>query len=301
MNSKSITSVLMSLMLILCVSFGFAQETTENISEKLYKDYKNSGIEKTLKNYEKSPVKGNEYTFLSEPLNVLGYRLMGEGDLDAAEKVFLAQIEEYPNEANPYDSYADLLMEKGNEEKAKKHYKKAIDLSATMEDVEEKAQMLEASKSKLARLEGTGSALQFLEGSWATQNYNIQNGEKVLANEGTVEFTVNEDNTLLTGILRDKQGQYVGSRIIAYDAIDEEYDMAWVGNSLTGIEPSTIKIEKSTPSEIVMIEKFEENGKKRKIKHVLNKKSGEIAWDIHDLSNAESEKPVAHMNFKKNN
>ena len=301
MNSKSITSVLMSLMLVLCVSFGFAQETTENISEKLYKDYKNSGIEKTLKNYEKSPVKGDEYTFLSEPLNVLGYRLMGEGDLDAAEKVFLAQIEEYPNEANPYDSYADLLMEKGNEEKAKKHYKKAIDLSATMKDVEEKAQMLEASKSKLARLEGTGSALQFLEGNWATQNYGIQNGEKVLANEGTVEFTVNEDNTLLTGILRDKQGKYVGSRIIAYDAIDEEFDMVWVGNSLTGIEPSTIKIEKSTPTEIVMIEKFEENGQKKKIKHVLNKKSGEIAWDIHDISNSESENPVAHMNFKKNN
>lgn len=297
---KSITNVFMSLMLLLCMSFATAQETAENVTENLYKDYKQNGIEKTLKNYDKSPVKGNEYTFLSEPLNVLGYRLMGEGDLEAAEKVFLAQIDEYPNEANPYDSYADLLMEKGEEEKAKKHYKKAIDLSATMEDLEQKSQMLEASKTKLAKLEGAGAELQFLKGKWTMKNFGFQNGEKTLRNEGNVHFTTNEDETLLTGTLHSKSGDYIGTRIITYDAIDEEYDMIWIGNSLTGADPSTIKIEKSSPDEVVMIEKYEVNGEKRKAKHVLKKKSGEIAWDIHDLSNKEAENPVAHMSFKKN-
>ncbi|MCM8568116.1 hypothetical protein NE848_01930 [Gramella jeungdoensis] len=298
---KSITKLVMSLMLLFSMSFAFAQQTTENVTEKLYQDYKKNGIDKTLKNYDKNPVKGNEYTFLSEPLNVLGYRLMSEGDLEAAEKVFLAQIDEYPNEANPYDSYADLLMEKGDEAKAKKNYKKAIDLSATMEDLEEKAQMLEASKTKLAKLEGAGTELQFLEGKWSNKNYGFENGEKFLRNEGNVVFTTNEDKTVLTGTLHSKSGDYIGTRILTYDAVDEEYDMVWIGNSLTGIEPSTMKIEKSTPTEIVMIEKYEENGEKRKVKHILNRKSGEIAWDIHDLTNSEAKNPVAHMEFKKQN
>lgn len=297
---KSITKLFMCLMLLFSISLGVAQETTENVTEKLYKEYKQNGIDEALKNYEKSPAKGNEYTFLSEPLNVLGYRLMSEGDLPAAEKVFLAQIEEYPNEANPYDSYADLLMEKGDEAKAKKNYKKAIDLSATMDDLERKAQMLEASKTKLAKLEGAGTELQFLKGKWSIRNFGFQDGEKVLRNEGNVEFTTSEDKTILTGTLHDKSGKYIGTRIITYDAIDEEYDMVWIGNSLTGIDPSTIKIEKSTPNEIVMIEKYEENGQKKKAKHVLNRKSGEIAWDIHDLNNSEAKNPVAHMDFKKN-
>lgn len=299
MKSQSIAQVLTGLLFLFFISVGQAQESPENTSEKLYQDYKNNGIEKTLEAYKSSPANADEYTFLSEPLNVLGYRLMGEGDLEAAEKAFLAQIEEYPGEANPYDSYADLLMEKGDQEKARKHYKKAIELSATMEDVEAKAQMLEASKTKLAKLEGAGSELQFLKGNWATQNYGYRDGEKFLRNEGDVEFTVNDENHFLTGTLRDKSGNFVGRRIIAYDAVNEEYDMVWIGNSLNGIEPSTIKIQKSTPDEIVMIEKFEENGKKIKIKHVLKKKSDEIAWDVHDLTNGDTENPVAHMNFRK--
>lgn len=301
MKSQSIAKVLTGLMVLFFMSFGLAQETTPNVNEKLYQDYKKKGIEKTLQAYKSSPANADEYTFLSEPLNVLGYRLMNEGDLEAAEKAFLAQIEEYPGEANPYDSYADLLMEKGEEEKARKHYKKAIELSATMEDLEAKAQMLEASKTKLAKLEGAGSELEFLEGKWATKNYGFRDGEKFLRNEGDVEFTMTEENNLLTGTLRDKSGNFVGRRIIAYDAVEEEYDMVWIGNSLGGIEPSTIKIEKSTPDEVVMIEKFEENGKKIKIKHVLKKKSGEIAWDIHDLTDGEAQNPVAHMSFKKKN
>jgi uncharacterized protein (TIGR02996 family) len=299
MRSKSITTVVMSILLVFCMSSSIAQETKENVPEKLYQHYKEKGIEKSLQFYDKNPVKGNEYTFLSEPLNVFGYRIMAEGDLEAAEKVFLAQIDEYPDEANPYDSYADLLMEKGDEEKAKKNYQKAIELSATMEDLEAKAQMLEASKTKLAKLDGSGSELQFLKGKWATRNFGYKDGEKFLRSEGNVEFISNEDNSLLTGTLRDNEGKYIGTRIIAYDAVDEEYDMIWVGNSLTGIQPSTIKIEKSTPEKFVMIEKFEENGEKKKMKHVLNRTTGEITWDIKDLSADEAGTNVAQMNFKK--
>lgn len=299
MKSTSIVKFMMSMIFILSMSISMAQETA-SVSEKIYQDYKKDGIEKALKNYEQTPAKGDEYTFQSEPLNQLGYRLMSEGDLDAAEKAFMAQIDEYPNEANPHDSYADLLVEKGEKEKAKKHYQKAIELAANIQDKDAKEQMLRASKPKLAQLENKGDGLKFLEGKWNRKTYGMENGEKTLNGEGSVEFKSNDNHTMLIGNMYNQAGKYMGSRIIAYDAMEDEYDMAYAGNSLTGIDTSILKIEKSTPEEVVMIEKFEENGNQMKIKHILKKKDGEIAWDIHDLSKGQSENQVAEMVFTRN-
>ncbi|WP_144962926.1 tetratricopeptide repeat protein [Gillisia sp. Hel_I_86] len=55
--------------------------------------------------------------------------MLEDQDLDAAKKVFEAQIAEYSKEANPYDSYADLLLEMGNKEEAKKNLKKSVELA----------------------------------------------------------------------------------------------------------------------------------------------------------------------------
>ena len=128
----------------------------------------------------------------------------------------------------------------------------------------------------------------------------MNNGEKNLQNEGDVQFSLSENNSVLTGVLKDKNGNLIGTRIIAYDAIDDEYDMAWVGtNTLRGINPSTIKVKKSTPDEVVMVEKFKEDGRTVKIKHIVKRSSGEIEWDVHDLSDGDDENLVAHMTFTK--
>ncbi len=303
MKSTKLFRGLLSVIFILSLSWGYAQTTevsnSANPSDELYQTYKNGGIDKAISSYNSSSVKGDEYTLLSEPLNILGYRLMDEGDLDGAEKAFLAQIDEYPNEANPYDSYADLLMKKGNEEKAKMNYQKAIELSATMDDVEEKQQMLEASKSKLAMLEGKGSDMKFLEGKWKTKMYNIQNGSKSLGREGSVEFTANGSNTILTGITTDNQGNYVGTRLIAYNALNDEYDMSYASTAANGISPSILKLESSSPGKTVMIESYEENGKPIKVKHVMKPSQNGISWEIHDISQDDNGTLVAEMDFTK--
>ena len=240
-----------------------------------------------------------EYTFLNEPLNVLGYRLIAEGDLNAAEKVFLAQIEEHPEEANPYDSYADLLMQKGEQEKAKENYEKALIIAENIENLEQQQQMFEASGAKLAKLAGKGFDFQFLEGKWTTKRFDVRNGEKSLPREGNINFSANEDNSVLTGVMRSINDNYQGSRLIAYDAMDEEYDMALVSNTLTGIKTSTLKIEKSTPQEIVMTEEFEEDGSKKKLKHIIKKDAEMVKWDIHDLSNGEDTNLIVQMELTK--
>lgn len=299
MKSLNIDQFLIGILLICFVSMGYSQETPDaNMEKSLYKEYKANGIEKAMKMYDQSEVKGNEYSFQKEPLNQLGYHIMQEDkDLKAAEKVFLAQIDEYPEEANPYDSYADLLMEKGEKEKAKQNYQKAIELAANIQDESLKQQMINASKPKLAQLDGSGNKLDFLQGTWNTKNYNIQNGNKTLAYEGSVTFK--KEGSMLEGTMHNKEGKYGGTRIIAYNAVDGVYDMAFINSALAGIAPSTLKIENSTPEKVVMIEKYNENGKDITVKHVLNRKGNEIAWDVVDLTDGGDNK-VAEMVFNKN-
>ena len=62
--------------------------------------------------------------------NSLGYAYRGLDDLDQAKAAFEKYVELLPNEANPQDSLAELLMEMGNYEDSIKHYQAAIDLDS---------------------------------------------------------------------------------------------------------------------------------------------------------------------------
>lgn len=68
------------------------------------------------------------------------------------KKVFEAQIAEYSKEANPYDSYADLLLEMGNKAEAKKNLQKSVDI-AKRSDTDLDKQIFRASTAKLEKLE----------------------------------------------------------------------------------------------------------------------------------------------------
>lgn len=164
MKSGTIFHQMLSLFLLLSFSVVLAQDN-KALNDELYKTYKEKGLEQTMKVYKEKANK--EYEGLQEPLNQLAYKLMMEDkDLEAAEKLFKAQIEEYPDEANPYDSYADLLLEKGNKEEAKKHFKKSAALAENISDKDEKLQMKRASLSKLAKLENRHKAMDILSGEW---------------------------------------------------------------------------------------------------------------------------------------
>jgi tetratricopeptide (TPR) repeat protein len=59
--------------------------------------------------------------------NALGYARRSNGDLDGAKDAFARYIEIIPNEANPYDSYAELLMEMGEYDESIANYRKALE------------------------------------------------------------------------------------------------------------------------------------------------------------------------------
>jgi tetratricopeptide (TPR) repeat protein len=61
--------------------------------------------------------------------NQLGYALRFMEDFDGAEKTFQKYIELIPNEPNPYDSYAELLMKVGRFTESIEQYRKALEVN----------------------------------------------------------------------------------------------------------------------------------------------------------------------------
>lgn len=57
--------------------------------------------------------------------NQMGYAYRSAGDMPAAERAFTQYIELVPNDPNPYDSYAELLMKLGRFDESIVQYKKA--------------------------------------------------------------------------------------------------------------------------------------------------------------------------------
>jgi tetratricopeptide (TPR) repeat protein len=63
----------------------------------------------------------------SPPYNQMGYAHRFLGDFGAAEAAFRRYIELIPDDANPYDSYAELLMKTGRFEESIDNYRRALE------------------------------------------------------------------------------------------------------------------------------------------------------------------------------
>ena len=77
----------------------------------------------------RSTRKDDKETFFPNDLNNLGYRLLGEGQKADAVKVFKANVEFYPSDANAHDSLAEGYMEAGQKAEAILHYQKSLALN----------------------------------------------------------------------------------------------------------------------------------------------------------------------------
>src|SRR5690606_9745335 len=91
------------------------------------------------------------------------------------EKVFKLNMEEYPQAANPHDSYADFLMQKGDKETARKHYEKAVAMAEKGSSNDDK-NLFRMSKAKLAKLDNKHKQLDFLVGNWDVKSTSFAEG-----------------------------------------------------------------------------------------------------------------------------
>jgi CubicO group peptidase (beta-lactamase class C family) len=71
----------------------------------------------------------NDYNFLAQELNILGYYLLTEKKrIEDAIEIFKLNIKAYPKFANGYDSLAEAYMASGNKTLAIKNYAKSLEL-----------------------------------------------------------------------------------------------------------------------------------------------------------------------------
>lgn len=295
---------LMLSLVLICFTTGLKAQDTQELADELYQEYKENGVDAALAMYDKNPAKGDEYTVMSEPLNILAYRIMSDQDMDAAEKVFLAQIDEYPDRANPLDSYAEFLMEKGQNEKAKEYLRKSAKIAKDSDKEQEKREVYRTSKAKLAQLENKDRQLDFLVGNWDLNITQYQDGEENGNFSGfTSSAEYDEDNDMITFVMKNASGRTVGKRIVVYDALEDVYDMAYIDpNQPMGIQNSKVEV-KNMGDKYEFIEHYtDREGKEKTARHELQKKpDGSIEWVIFDKSDdgTDWEKDVMFVYNKK--
>ena len=78
---------------------------------------------KAIEQYKEAAELNSSY---SPVFNILGYAYRQNGDFANAEQAFKKYIELIPNDPNPYDSYAELLLKMGKFDQSIEQYQKAL-------------------------------------------------------------------------------------------------------------------------------------------------------------------------------
>ncbi|GAA4646595.1 hypothetical protein GCM10023115_45570 [Pontixanthobacter gangjinensis] len=288
-------------MLIFFTASLFAQTVNRSMEDELYETYKDKGAKEVLKQYEKNNP-NKEYEGMAEPLNVLAYRLMQEEeDLKAAEMLLQAQIEEYPNEANPYDSYSDVLLEMGKKEEAKKYIEKSMKL-ASEKDTEENQLVMEAGKAKMAILENKDKQLNFLVGNWDNETRTYQNGKEMNSSKSTNKVSFDPSGSIMIVDHDGPDKDPCCKRVMVYDPTEDEFDIAYMRRNQTqGIYNSKMKVKEVEPGHYEMMETYTNNDNEEvKVKHDLKKNADEVEWIVYN-ANGDDWQKVRTMNLKKRN
>ena len=102
-------------------------EPVTNAVEPVLKD---SGVDAGLKKYDEIKNSGNsEYLFSEHMLHQLGHSLLKENRIDDAIKIFVKNVQEYPESFMVNDALAETYLKKGENKLALKYFKKAVRLN----------------------------------------------------------------------------------------------------------------------------------------------------------------------------
>ncbi len=93
------------------------------------------GLAPIEEHYKKLSARFN-YTVVppEQMMNQVGYQLMGQGKMDDAVAVFKANVKNYPQSANVYDSLAEAFEKLGKLDLARPNYEKAVQLGQQNND-----------------------------------------------------------------------------------------------------------------------------------------------------------------------
>ncbi|MBO6606929.1 serine hydrolase [Psychroserpens sp.] len=117
----------------------------KSIRTALAKKIFNEDISSALAYYTEVKLNNpDDFNFDEAELNILGYNLMNDERLDDALEIFKLNMEQFPESANPYDSYGDALLAKGDTLQALENFKKCFSMDSTLIYSKDKIDALEA-------------------------------------------------------------------------------------------------------------------------------------------------------------
>lgn len=99
-----------------------------SLTQQFLAALQSSGIDAAVKAFRDFK-QNNPVTFTEIETNILGYRLMQQGNLPAAIEVFKLNVEYYPKSFNVYDSLGEGYMNAGQNELAIENYLKSVELN----------------------------------------------------------------------------------------------------------------------------------------------------------------------------
>ena len=111
---------------------------SEILNHKSYV-YAKSGIDDIV-------IHGSEYYFLENEFINYGYDLIKKDRINDATEIFKMTTELYPASWNAYDSYAEALMKKGENEGAIENYKRSLKLNPDNQNGKEMLKLLNGNK-----------------------------------------------------------------------------------------------------------------------------------------------------------
>ncbi len=105
------------------------------IGREMYKMINKSGISTAISFYD-SLKKSNDttYRYAESELNLLGYQLLSDKNVDDAIEIFKLNIESYPELSNPYESLGEAYMQKGDNVLAMESFRKALEIDPNNRD-----------------------------------------------------------------------------------------------------------------------------------------------------------------------
>ncbi len=110
---------------------------------RLYKILKEEGTGELAKKFEDVLKEYNE-KYVDIHLNIFGYELMQDGEIDYAIEVFKLNTELFPKVPNVWDSLGEAYMKKGDKSIAIENYKKVLELDPNNQNAKKMIEQLES-------------------------------------------------------------------------------------------------------------------------------------------------------------
>jgi tetratricopeptide (TPR) repeat protein len=117
-----------------------------NADLEMQKIVQQKGVDSAITYYKIMKKKYPQGLIAEGLLNKLGYDLLSKGNAKSAIKLFLLNVEMYPNSFNTYDSLAEAYMKNGNKQEAIKNYKHSLQLNPENKNARNMLQNIETMK-----------------------------------------------------------------------------------------------------------------------------------------------------------